>query len=84
MRREGDFLRINPCVPRAWAQATVTLRHGAATYVIVIRNPDRVCSGVTALRVDGRAVALASGGISLFDDGTVHPVDVVLGATLNM
>src|SRR5687768_17618677 len=36
-RKEGDTLRIVPCVPRSWPEYTISYRYGASTYEIVVR-----------------------------------------------
>jgi cyclic beta-1,2-glucan synthetase len=79
VRREGDVLRIDPCVPAAWTRFAVHYRFGSTTYRVEVTNPDRVCRGVRRVEVDGAAAA--DGRIPLRDDGRSHDVRVTLGAT---
>ena len=76
--KRGNELRIDPCVPSAWRDFTLTYRHGASTYAIDVRNPDGVATGVVRVDVDG--VAVAERVVHLVDDGTHHEVIVTMGA----
>ena len=83
VRVRGDRLEIDPCIAADWPGFTVELRHGTATYEVVVENPDGVCGGVVGLRVDGEAVVLGAGAtaeVSLRDDGRRHRVEVLLDA----
>ena len=77
VRREGALLVVDPCILREWTGFEVTYRFGAATFHVVVENPERVCRGVSKMECDGRDVA--DGRVSLVDDGRVHEVRVVLG-----
>lgn len=72
-----DGLKVNPCIPADWSQFTITRVFRGATYVIHISNPLHVCQGVISLRVDG--IQQTGNAVSVFSDGRVHQVDVVLG-----
>ena len=52
-----DGLRIDPCIPARWKQYSVQRRWRGTTYHITVKNPDGICKGNVALRVDGRPVA---------------------------
>jgi cellobiose phosphorylase len=78
VKPDYDGLRIDPCVPQGWESFRVTRRFRGVVYEITVLNPDRVCGGVQAMRVDGRSVPgnlipLSSGA------GPVQ-VEVVLGS----
>jgi cyclic beta-1,2-glucan synthetase len=82
-RRQGDALRLDPCIPAAWPGFSMTYRHRGPTsritrYDITVENPDHVCSGVALTELDGAVLAAAS-SIHLADDGQVHAVRIVLG-----
>jgi cyclic beta-1,2-glucan synthetase len=51
--REGDNLRINPSIPRAWTSYRIRYQFGATIYHIQVENPDGVCHGVYQVVVDG-------------------------------
>jgi len=75
--RQGDRLRVDPSIPKAWKSFTLTYRHLSATYRINVDNPHGVEHGVVEVMVDGRKQD--SKDISLEDDGRTHDVRVVLG-----
>ncbi|MCA1554176.1 MAG: glycosyl transferase, partial [Chloroflexi bacterium] len=75
VRRQGDALRVEPCIPRAWREYRVSYRFGASTYEITVQNPEGVNRGVADVEVDGAQVE----AITLRNDGAVHRVRVVLG-----
>jgi cellobiose phosphorylase len=70
-------LLIDPCLPHEWPGFTATRQARGATYRIDVQNPDRVCTGVKQIEVDGQA--LAGKVVPYFSDGQTHRVRVVLG-----
>jgi cyclic beta-1,2-glucan synthetase len=75
--KEGDHLRIDPCVARDWGGFELTYRHGTATYHVVVGNPGGVERGVRGVTLDGNPVA--DGAVPLADDGGTHEVRVTMG-----
>jgi cellobiose phosphorylase len=70
-------LRIDPCIPRNWDGFSAKRRFRGALYEIEVKNPQHVCQGVAAMKVDGEEIA---GNLApIFDDGASHRVEVVLG-----
>ncbi|MEO6775907.1 MAG: glycosyl transferase family 36 [Kofleriaceae bacterium] len=85
VRVQGDVLAIDPCIPDAWPGYQVSLRHRGADrrvtrYEIEVQNPHHVSRGVAAVELDGTALP-AVARIPLVDDGAIHRVRVVLGAS---
>ena len=76
IRKEGDQLCIEPCIPARWAGFGVEYRYLSATYHIVVHNPDHAQSGVLRVTVDGKEVL---GAVTLQDDAAGHRVDVWMG-----
>ncbi len=77
IRPDHDGLIVNPCIPTTWPGFKVTRRFRGATYVIEVKNPDHVCTGVRQMTVDGKPV---EGNIlPIFGDGATHWVFVILG-----
>ncbi|MEI8198836.1 MAG: glycosyl transferase [Eubacteriales bacterium] len=72
-----DGLCIDPCIPAAWDGYTVSRVFRGITYIIRISNPDHVQKGITSISIDGRAAA--GNVLPLFDAGSTHQVEVVLG-----
>ena len=77
LRRAGETLRVEPCIPREWSGYRMALRFGATSYEIEVENPDSVSCGVRRVVIDGEEVA--GGEIPLLDDGGEHMVKVVMG-----
>jgi cyclic beta-1,2-glucan synthetase len=74
LRRMGDRLRIEPCIPQNWQGYRMRVRYGRTLYIVRVQNPDGACTGVKELRVDGRTQA--GSDITLVDDGRTHEVCV--------
>jgi cyclic beta-1,2-glucan synthetase len=66
--KRGDTLRIEPRVPKAWKEFAIEYRFGTSVYAITVR------AGDASVSVDGQVVA--SGEITLVDDGKRHEVAV--------
>ena len=79
LRKHGNALLIDPCVPRAWPGFTAVFRHGASHYDIVVNNPRGVSRGVSGVVVDGRALEAGGHAVQLVDDGARQGVTVTLG-----
>jgi len=52
--RQGDTLRLSPCIPRDWPGYRVQLRHGAGVYRIEVRQTD---AAEPVLSLDGERQA---------------------------
>lgn len=50
---ENGGVRIEPCLPRSWRRADVTIRQPGGTLAITIENPDGVETGIAERWVDG-------------------------------
>lgn len=75
LRREGDKLVVDPCIPKAWSGFALTYRFGKATYHIQVQNPDGVSKGVKQVMLDGVVVD----GVLLVDEQGEHQVTVLMG-----
>ncbi|MGV3708208.1 MAG: GH36-type glycosyl hydrolase domain-containing protein [Gemmatimonas sp.] len=69
--REGDVLRVRPCVPTEWPEYSISYRFGTAHYDITVRQPAQVQRKGARVTVDGQSVGDA---IRLVDDGQRHEV----------
>ncbi len=76
IRRRGDTLLVEPCIPCGWPGYDVAYRHGSATYRIRVENLAGAGRGVQSVLVDGQAVS--GGVVPLVDDGNEHDVRVSL------
>ena len=77
LKRHGTSFELDPCIPAAWPEYSITWRYGRTGYEIVVANPDHRCRGIALAELDGEAVDPAV--IPLVDDGATHQVRVVLG-----
>ena len=78
LRREGNLLTFNPCVPAHWVGYRVTYRIPGAEYVIQVENAEGSGGGVRSLALDG--IAVDGGAIPLQPNSGPHAVRVVLGS----
>ncbi|NLB19178.1 MAG: glycosyl transferase family 36, partial [Syntrophomonadaceae bacterium] len=82
LRRRGNRLYINPCIPNQWPEYTVTYRYGTTRYQKLISNPYRKSTGFTEMKIDGIKMLSAESEvepfIELIDDGKNHDVVVIM------
>jgi cyclic beta-1,2-glucan synthetase len=81
LRVQADSLVIDPCIPTAWPEFSMTLRYRGAVYEIAVHNPGNVSRGVMAVELDGAAQAVSDGKarVKLSQDRGVHAILVTLG-----
>jgi cyclic beta-1,2-glucan synthetase len=77
LRRRGSVFEIDPCIPSAWSQYTISWRIGATRYEILVSNPDRRCRGIAAATLDDAPANPKA--IPISHDGGTHTLRVVLG-----
>jgi cyclic beta-1,2-glucan synthetase len=89
LRRQGDSLLVEPCVPRHWPGYTLRYRFGRTIYDIRVVNGAREGAAsqpgnatapsprVVRMTLDGQP--LPDGGAPLQDDGHSHQLEVLLG-----
>ncbi|MCW3126276.1 MAG: glycosyltransferase [Bacteroidetes bacterium] len=73
MRKEGNSLHFEPCVPSAWNTFKMDYRYKSTTYSIILTKGTAAKISVS---LDG--VSLKDGIITLVDDGTNHKVEIGL------
>jgi cyclic beta-1,2-glucan synthetase len=83
LRRKGPFLHLDPCIPKVWPGFEMTLRHGTASYVIKVENPDGVTRGVAFASIDETVIAGRPLRLLMVDDGVTHQLLVRLGSPLS-
>jgi cellobiose phosphorylase len=77
LKKRGDWLEVNPRIPRDWPGFRITYRFGPTTYEIQVDNPDHVNQGVQQVSLNGRE--LPDKVIPLAQDGGKYSVLIVLG-----
>ena len=77
IRPELGGLRIDPCLPHAWAGFRATRRFRGKTIAIEVKNPQGVCHGVKSLTLNGKFLP---GNLIPADRlGEENTVEVVMG-----
>jgi cyclic beta-1,2-glucan synthetase len=77
LRRTGNVLRIDPCIPKHWPSFEVNYRNGKTVYHIRGKNPDGLNRGVKQVTLDEKP--LRDGEIPLVEDDREHEVHVHMG-----
>ncbi len=78
-RLEGAFLRLAPCIPKAWPRFEIVFNYRSARYEIAVENPNAVCRGIVHAELDGETLPEGPTRVPLVDDGQSHTVRVILG-----
>ncbi|NLP12926.1 MAG: glycosyl transferase [Clostridium sp.] len=76
-KKQGEFLVIDPCIPKTWSGFDIKYRYKDIVYLIEVKNPDGVNRGVKKVMVDG--AECRDKRIPLISDGKEHKVEVYLG-----
>ncbi len=79
LRRCGDRLEVDPCIPRSWPGFEAQLRLGTARYEIIVSNPNHVSRGIAKAVFDGELLEGRPLRAPFRSDGEVHRLDVTLG-----
>jgi cellobiose phosphorylase len=77
LQREGDRLRITPCLPQDWTTYTMNYRFGRSHYRIVVTQTLSNDSAAQT-HVTHNGVEQQDGEIALIDDGLRHEVTVAI------
>jgi cyclic beta-1,2-glucan synthetase len=77
LKRKGNRLEIDPCIPDHWPGYELTYQDGETHYMIHVHNPQGVNRGVVQIKLDDNI--LSEDYISLLKDGGRHEVHVELG-----
>jgi cyclic beta-1,2-glucan synthetase len=77
----GNTLKINPCIDPHWKQFKIYYHYLNSIYVIEIKNPMHLSSGISKYVVDGKELTDFQQEIVLVNDGLKHFITVEL--TLN-
>ena len=72
-----DGLKIDPSIPESWDGFKATRKFRGNTYNITITNPDHISKGIKSVTCDG--VKVSGNVLPVFDAGTEHTVEVVMG-----
>ena len=75
--RQGDTLKVAPCIPGNWPGFQLTYRFRRTAYHVRVENPDGVNRGIRQIMLNG--LSLPDNRIPLTDDGRQHEVRVIMG-----
>ncbi|NJD02520.1 MAG: glycosyl transferase [Ruminiclostridium sp.] len=77
IRKRGNLLYFDPCIPEGWNGYRARYRFCSTTYDIKVENPQGVSKGV--LEVTSDLGICPDNAASLVDDGREHSIVVVMG-----
>jgi cyclic beta-1,2-glucan synthetase len=77
LHREGDTLRIDPCIPKAWREFHVVYRANGSTYRVRVDNTQGVNRGVQQVRLDGHVLETLY--ITIQPESGEHEVVISMG-----
>jgi cellobiose phosphorylase len=78
LRPEAGGLRLDPCIPSAWSEFSLTRRFRDRIFYITVHNPHQVCQGVQRLSIDG--IPQHGSLIPLGEPGCDYKVEAWLGS----
>ena len=73
---KGNSFTIKPCIPENWSEYKITYKYKSSIYNINIQNKSGSSTDVKSVKIDNKI--LADNTVSLFDDGLVHFVEVIM------
>ncbi|MCP8885396.1 glycosyl transferase [Devosia sp. XJ19-1] len=78
LRREGDMLIVEPCLPASWPEYSATLNVAGTRYEVTVRNHAFDPASGGTLILDDTAKALAPGPVRVPLDGGDHALGINL------
>jgi len=78
LRREGTILQITPCIPPDWPGFNLVYRYGQSSYRVVVTQSAMVPGGAIGRSLRHNGEAIATGQITLVDDGAEHRIELHL------
>ncbi len=78
VRPEPGGLRLDPCLPSHWTEASMERTYRGSTYRISIRKPEGICKGKVTVKLDGSCLPgtlIPASGLS-----GIHDVEVLVEA----
>lgn len=77
LNKEGNVLKIEPCIPQKWTAYSMVYKFIDTTYEIYVNNPESLSSGVSKTMLDG--VTQTENAIAMINDGRIHRVEILMG-----
>jgi cellobiose phosphorylase len=79
LQRNGNLMKVKPCIPANWRNVEIHYRFGAATYHIYVENLPSAIDREITLTLDGELIN--NGTFLLVDDGREHTVRIIMEAS---
>ena len=76
LRKEGNILKILPCIPAEWEEYSIRYKYKQTIYNIEIKNPNHKNTTVEEFYVDGAKTDEKY--VRLIDDNDIHNVKVIM------
>lgn len=76
LRKEGNILKIQPCIPAEWDEYSIRYKYKQTIYNIEIKNPNHKNMDVEEIYVDGSKTDEKY--VRLIDDNDIHNVKVIM------
>lgn len=76
IKREGNILKINPCIPHDWSYFKVEYLYQKTYYKIEISNPNKKSNGFTSISLDNNFIH--TNEIELKDDEKEHFIEIIM------
>jgi cyclic beta-1,2-glucan synthetase len=77
-RKEGNYLSLLPCIPKAWSSFEIIYKHRSSRYEIVVDNLNGGGDGAIQTTVDDVPLPHGKVRFVLLDDGATHRVRITL------
>jgi cyclic beta-1,2-glucan synthetase len=78
-RKQGNYLSLQPCIPKEWPSFEISYKHRSSRYEIVVDNLSGIGSGAVQTTVDDVPLPRSESRFVLLDDGATHRVRITLG-----
>lgn len=76
IKKQGNYLKIVPCIPKTLKEYSVKYVFGGSVYDIKIINNSNKNAGITQIKIDERTVEANT--IELIDDGKTHRLEAYM------
>ena len=78
IRREGDWLLLNPCIPPDWPGFSARIALADSHYQIELSNPDQRSQGIRQAWLDEQPLDCSQGSLKVALDGATHCLRIEL------
>lgn len=78
IRREGQELVINPCIPASWPGFEATINLANTRYAIRVESPAQRCQGISSATLNGSPLSYQLDGLRVALDGGEYELIIVL------